>query len=332
MANLEKIVAQALADYLGDALASSLDLGTPTVPTLAVQGTPGVATATYLIVAVSRGGKVSAPSTAATTNTAPATLNATNFVRVTWTAVPEADGYMIYRTAGGPSQGLIKRTTTVLTLDDTGLAGVGTAPTVARSRVVVGQEDPDVGPDYPQIVILPQRLSFEPNSMPDELDLEDEGLAADQAVLDVGSWNGMLEIRVACKDKPQREAMQEAIAALFMAGGVDPASTRRGILVTTTPALTFGATVTTYEAPCAFSLMGGTWNEELVFDKKRYHFMQVDVCVPALVLWEGVYTIEEYHLALTHDMDSVNPILLDAISVDEDGVVTPETPPVLPLP
>lgn len=333
--NLQKIIAQSLADYLGTQLAAYLNVNTPSAPTVAPQGTPGVSTVSYRIVAVSRGGKVSAASTAGTTITSNAALSATNFNRITWAAVDEADGYLIYRTAGGPSQGLIKRVAPgmALQVDDTGLAGDGTSvPAAARPRVTVGQEDPDAGPDYPQIVILPQRLTFEASLAVDELDLTDEGLAANQAVVDVGAWTGNLEIRVTAKDKPQRETIQAAIQALFMAGGTNPASTKRGIIVTTTPALTFGATVTTYQAPCAFSIMGDQWNEELVFDKKRYTFMQVETSVPALVLWEGIYTIEEYHLALTHDMDSVNPVLVDATIIDEDGNMTPTTPPTLPLP
>jgi hypothetical protein len=75
-----------------------------------------------------------------TVTTAAATLNGTNFNRLTWQAVPGASGYDVYRSAtNGTSPitvGKIGSTTTLTTLDDTGLAGnSAVAPTVNTSGI-----------------------------------------------------------------------------------------------------------------------------------------------------------------------------------------------------
>lgn len=105
-------------------------VATPAAPTVGNQGTPGVTAHSYKIVAKGDDGEKSAASAAGSTSTGAGTLNGTNFNRLTWTAVPGATGYDVYRTAGGATQGLIGSTdANTTTLDDTGLAGDGaTAP------------------------------------------------------------------------------------------------------------------------------------------------------------------------------------------------------------
>lgn len=111
-------------------------LTTPGAPLVSPQGTPGASTITYKITATNSVGESDVSQGTTITNGA-ATLNGTNYNQLTWTAVPGATGYNIYRTAtNGTSPttlGLIG-TSTLATKNDTGLAGdASTAPTINTS-------------------------------------------------------------------------------------------------------------------------------------------------------------------------------------------------------
>jgi hypothetical protein len=112
----------------------ALSLATPSAPSVTPQGASGTTTWRYRITARSTAGETLA-SAEGTTTTGNATLSATNFNRVTWTAVPGAVDYRIYRTTAGgtPSTTGLIGTATALTFDDTGLAGSGTVPTIDTS-------------------------------------------------------------------------------------------------------------------------------------------------------------------------------------------------------
>ncbi len=111
-------------------------LTTPGSPLVSPQGTPGTKTITYKITATNVTGESDA-SQGTVITTGAATLNSTNFNRLTWTAVPQATGYNIYRTqTNGTSPTTIGKigSATATTFDDTGLAGnAATAPTINTS-------------------------------------------------------------------------------------------------------------------------------------------------------------------------------------------------------
>lgn len=107
----------------------------PTAPLVAAQGTTGATTYTYTIVARNATGTTEASQATSITN-GNAALSGSNFNQLTWTAVPYADSYDVYRTVGGATTGKIVSATTSLTSNDTGLAGdSATAPTVNTSGV-----------------------------------------------------------------------------------------------------------------------------------------------------------------------------------------------------
>lgn len=99
----------------------------PGAPSVVVQGTPGSTVYHYQIVAKNASGTTPAGRFSTTTNGA-ATLNGTDFNRLTWSAVTGAASYDVYRIEGGPSLGKIATSLVALTLDDTGLAGDTTEP------------------------------------------------------------------------------------------------------------------------------------------------------------------------------------------------------------
>ena len=115
-------------------------LDTPGAPTVTPQGTSGSTTWGYKITAFSESGETLA-STEGQTTTGNATLNSTNFNRITWSAVTGAIKYGIYRsTAGGtPSTtgALVEvQATATLQFDDTGQAASGSEPSEDKSSAV----------------------------------------------------------------------------------------------------------------------------------------------------------------------------------------------------
>lgn len=112
-------------------------LHVPGAPLVSPQGTPATTDYSYAVVARNATG-TSKGSASGVTSTGAATLNGTNYNQLTWTAVPGAESYDIYRVAsdGLPSSlGLIGNTTDV-SFDDTGLDGDASAlPTVNTSGV-----------------------------------------------------------------------------------------------------------------------------------------------------------------------------------------------------
>lgn len=110
-------------------------LSTPGSITVTPQGTAGAVTWTYKLVAVNATGTTEAGAASSTT-TGNATLNGTNYNRLTWTAVTDATGYWIYRTAVGTSPTTTGRIATlgaVTTYDDQGTAGDSTTAPTANS-------------------------------------------------------------------------------------------------------------------------------------------------------------------------------------------------------
>lgn len=107
-------------------------LATPGAPSLSTSGTAGSTSRTYKIVAQLKDGTTTAAGLSTTITTSNATLTSGNRVALTWTAVPGAYNYGIYRTAtaGTPSTtGKIGSSVPGNTgFSDTGLAGDGTTP------------------------------------------------------------------------------------------------------------------------------------------------------------------------------------------------------------
>lgn len=101
----------------------------PAIDAVTPQGTPGSTTYGYKIVGVTANGNKTAASAEDTTGTGAATLNGTDFNRITWTDVAGAESYEVYRTTGGATQGLIGTVASgVEQFDDTGLEGDSATP------------------------------------------------------------------------------------------------------------------------------------------------------------------------------------------------------------
>jgi hypothetical protein len=178
--------------------------------------------------------------------------------------------------------------------------------------VHVGHGDPEDRDGTPCAVLLPSRATFEPFMGEDEI----LDAATGAALFDVGCWNGTVELRVAAKNQTQREGLEQEILNLFMQ------RKRRGTVVVVTPQLNVNNFLTLHRAPVAFSLMGSSWEEEAVWEKKRYSYITLSFSYPALVA-ESAVPIETYHAAFSEDLTSVTPVF-EASAVDESGNLTPQ--------
>jgi hypothetical protein len=85
----------------------------PSTPSLSVHGTPGSTTVSYAVVGHDRNGGVTLPSSFATINNAPDTLNGSNYVIITWPAI---DGVFQWDVLKANS------TTSLATLQNPGIA------------------------------------------------------------------------------------------------------------------------------------------------------------------------------------------------------------------
>jgi hypothetical protein len=115
-------------------------VATPGAPTVAPQGAAGAVTYGYKIVAyLGDGTSHTAAGPEGTTTTGNATLDVTNFNRLTWAAVANAQTYHIYRTTGGPAPPKLLTTTIALTYDDVGTLGTAETPATTNTTGVAFQ-------------------------------------------------------------------------------------------------------------------------------------------------------------------------------------------------
>jgi hypothetical protein len=116
----------------------------PGAPSVSQVGAPGATAYSYEVVAVDERGNRSAASPAGSTSTGNATLGGGNGNRLTWTEVPGAVGYDIYRTASGGSPASIGKIATQVVappFDDMGAAGDLTSPPTVNQTGVGDAED-----------------------------------------------------------------------------------------------------------------------------------------------------------------------------------------------
>jgi hypothetical protein len=116
-------------------------LTAPDTPTVTPTGTTGATTWTYKIVAKKTSTEqFSAASSGGTTATGNATLSSTNYNRIAWDEVDDANQYDIYRTvaSGTPNTTGLIGTTNNTFFNDTGVAGdASTPPATGGPGVVV---------------------------------------------------------------------------------------------------------------------------------------------------------------------------------------------------
>lgn len=184
-----------------------------------------------------------------------------------------------------------------------------------------GWEEPT---KFPAVRVLPGKFTFDPWQ---EQEVDDS--QATNLFLEVGEFEGNIEIRVSARSKKERETIEDAILNWFLSREYTP-----GVQVTTLPSgQVVGGIATTYQANCAFSLEDEEWREEMVFSDKRFTFLDVEAWFPALVVRTGVATIQSLRLVMEADVSAdvtvttPNPSAEEGLLVADDGTTTKINPP-----
>ena len=136
--DLEALLVDHLTDGISIVGAAISPIPTPATPTVTPTGGAS-GSYSYIVVATGVPGGF-APSAAGSTAAGPTTLSATAYNTINWTAVANATGYIIYRSAGGSTQGKIAAVAAGTTsLVDNGLVGdATTAPSCNSTGCFIG--------------------------------------------------------------------------------------------------------------------------------------------------------------------------------------------------
>jgi hypothetical protein len=164
---------------------------------------------------------------------------------------------------------------------------------------------------FPAVRVLPGKFSFMPWQ-----DREVDDTFPDDLILQVGTFEGTVELRATGRSPEEREAVQDAVTDAFLQRVGAP-----GVLVAYTEPVQISRQAVLYSAPAAFELSDEDWRDELVWAKRRYAFLTLDAQYPALVD-RKVPTIET--LVLSFDLDIEDPPVIDhEVQVHQDGSATP---------
>lgn len=163
-------------------------------------------------------------------------------------------------------------------------------------RVSAVQEGPEKIAEFPSVALLPSTFVFNPSDYDEVYNNDDAGDLP--LVIDVGEFEGLLELQLYAKSKPERELYEQRIMDLFLSQEGSP-----GTLFITLPTLTINGVVTLYEPEIKVRLDNEEWNEEMSFEAKRYSFLDLQVAFPALTS-RDVPTIEDLQVVFEQIADN----------------------------
>lgn len=203
-----------------------------------------------------------------------------------------------------------------------------------RNRICVGPATRDKKLAFPSLALLPQRFTFLPHQA-DERDHVrdvDRSFGPRTAIFEVGTWQGLVEIRIGSKVARERYKMEYEVEQVFLgnADGTAPDAQdvagqnwmRPGIILIDVPDCD--------NARCAFELSDDVWENEKVFSNEWYSVMRVVANIPALVRAKNVPSIDELSLSLTQDLETVVTTAAEAdalsdietVAVASDGTIS----------
>jgi hypothetical protein len=175
----------------------------------------------------------------------------------------------------------------------------GLAPTTdtpPQDRVVGGWADEEAVALFPSAAILPDRLQMTP-FQEDEADDSDPNVL----VISVGELEGTTTIRLYAKSKDERSDVEDQITNLFYQ---EECAQRLIVNVGTVTLSVTGSPTQTHtlnNVRATFLLNGDQmWTDEMVFSKKRYTYLTLDVAVECYVA-RNIPDIDQLILAVQAD-------------------------------
>jgi hypothetical protein len=169
--------------------------------------------------------------------------------------------------------------------------------------------------EYPSIAIVPMAFTFAEPLQEDEV----EDVQPYTLLVNVGDFEGSVEVRVAANSAFEREEIEQRILELMLSTEFAP-----GYLGIETDPVRLGGVQYLHRALASFELAREQWREEMVFSNERYSYLTLDTTFPALVsrgsAQQPIYTIETLVLAINHDLASDVPD--EQRQVHQDGSIT----------
>lgn len=142
----------------------------------------------------------------------------------------------------------------------------------------------------------------------------------------VGDLSGKVEMILGATTRQVRAKLEDKILQAFYGSTDDTAAHRGGVLILQMDQFTVGGVANLAPLPVGYVLGTDTWDEEMVFERKRFSSMVVEVDLPCLITRTPVYDINTLALAITKDLESTDPVVDETVAVDEDGDVLQFTP------
>lgn len=147
---------------------------------------------------------------------------------------------------------------------------------------------------------------------------EVEGAAfSSQQLYQIGEYHGDVELIIIASNAAERERLEEQILHYFLSREGSPGTQ----LVTTQPGVQVGTWLTLCEAPAVFTLDKTEWNEIEAFNKRRKARIVANCRIPALIVRNDIYTLDEYVLVLQNDLTAT--AATESVQIAEDGGISP---------
>jgi hypothetical protein len=160
---------------------------------------------------------------------------------------------------------------------------------------------------YPALVIIPLQMQFDECN-----DIVRDDTVVDKALVEVGAFVGRCELRLYARTPSERELWEQPVLNAFhqqeLATGTMVLQGPSGITVNGT---TFG-----FKSQGALMLDTVEWRDEMVFDAKRYSYIECDF-VFGVYATRNAYNMDHLVIALNNDLGS--DVADEEWSVAEDG-------------
>jgi hypothetical protein len=172
-------------------------------------------------------------------------------------------------------------------------------------RVCEVQGEPGHQMSYPSLAITPVNFTYQPGQASFEY-----ARYADRVVLDVGDYEGLLQLRLTTATLGQRYTLEEEILKALLETPLAPG--------------TLTGQVTTCEeyGPfyVSFELNETDWDDRFAADRKYQSVITVNMSAPALTVRLEAYEVTELQLQTSIGTD---PEIAEEAIIDEDGNILP---------
>lgn len=192
-------------------------------------------------------------------------------------------------------------------------AYLGTQIASLSGKISSLQEGPESITTWPSVALLPSTFTFEPS---DPLEVYWNKTEDDkQVVVDVGEFDGTIELQLYTNTRAMREQYEQVILDLFLSQEGSPGT----IFVPTLPLIVNGYQ-SLYTPHIKVRLDTEDWREEFSFDTRRYMFLDLSLAFPALTTYTAA-TLTDLQIAIVGTLNSDTPD--ETVEINQDGSISP---------